>query len=70
MVLVDNLDEISGYFHIMKKDNIKMMGSTLSHYMTTINPAQLSVESLGQIKIRVATSNINLKAVLNNAPMG
>jgi hypothetical protein len=42
MVFIDEIDQVSGYFHIVKKEKF-----TESITLTEVNPTRLSMESLG-----------------------
>jgi hypothetical protein len=63
MVYIDGVYQIGGYFHIVRKDRFRD-GQTL----TLIDPHQMSIESLGQIKLGI-TTNANLKRAASLNPV-
>ena len=62
MVFIDEVYQIGGYFHIVKKDRIKDI-----HTLTMIDPQRLNLESLGQIKLGI-TSDTDLKKLTESNP--
>lgn len=63
MIYVDGAYQISGYFHVVKKESFKD-----GQHVAFANPHRMSMESLGQIKLSI-TSNINIKRTTNANPL-
>ncbi len=63
MVFVDGAYQVSGYFHIVRKERFQD-----AQHVSFANPHRMSSESLGQIKLTVI-SNTNLKRTVNANPL-
>ncbi len=63
MVYVDGVYNVSGYFHIVKRDR-NVDGQAIPY----VDPHRMSMESLGQLKLSV-TSNVNFKRFVENNPL-